>query len=297
MKILNFGSLNIDKVYQVDSFVRPGETIASKKLDFFCGGKGLNQSIAIARAGAEVYHAGCIGHDGAMLSDALTSNHVNTDYLKKLDVPTGHAIIQVAESGQNCIILFGGANQEISTKQIDDTLSHFDEGDILLLQNEVNCLAYIVDQAYQKGMTIFLNPSPVTKQLSEISLDKISCLILNEIEAADLCQKELNAPADYAGYLHQMYPNMQILLTMGTDGSVFMSENLKHYQEAYRVSAIDTTAAGDTFTGYFIAAVARGEDIRIAMREASKASSIAVTRAGASTSIPFREEVMAAMQE
>lgn len=93
MKILNFGSLNIDKVYQVKDFVRPGETISSKKLDFFCGGKGLNQSIAISRAGAPVYHAGCIGYDGDMLSDALTASHIHTEYLRKLEIPTGHAVI------------------------------------------------------------------------------------------------------------------------------------------------------------------------------------------------------------
>ena len=97
MKILNFGSLNIDKVYQVKDFVRPGETISSKKLEFFCGGKGLNQSIAISRAGAPVYHAGCIGYDGDMLSDALTASHIHTEYLKKLEIPTGHAIIQVSD--------------------------------------------------------------------------------------------------------------------------------------------------------------------------------------------------------
>lgn len=291
MKILNFGSLNIDKVYHVESFVRPGETISSTELDTFCGGKGLNQSIAIARAGAEVYHAGCIGCDGDILFDALTSNHVHTDYLKKLPTPTGHAIIQVERSGQNCIILFGGANQEVSAEQVDDTLSHFSEGDILLLQNEINNLAYIIDQAYQKGMVIILNPSPVTGQLSEISLEKISYLILNEIEAADLCQEERDTSASYAELLYEMYPSLHILLTMGTEGSLFVSKEIRHYQKAYQVSAIDTTAAGDTFTGYFIAAIARGSDVKTAMKEASKASSIAVTRAGASASIPFREEV------
>ena len=119
MKILNFGSLNIDKVYQVDNFVRAGETISSKNLNFFCGGKGLNQSIALAKAGADVWHAGCIGNDGQMLSDALQNSQVRLDFLKTLDMPTGHALIQVSQTGQNCIILFGGANQAISKEQID----------------------------------------------------------------------------------------------------------------------------------------------------------------------------------
>ena len=240
MKILNFGSLNIDKVYQVKDFVRPGETISSKKLEFFCGGKGLNQSIAISRAGAPVYHAGCIGYDGDMLSDALTASHIHTEYLKKLEIPTGHAIIQVSDTGQNCIILFGGANQAITESQIRETLSHFSAGDILLLQNEINHLALLIEQAFEKGMQIYLNPSPVTEQLKEISLDKISCLILNEIEAADLCASEWEkqkqaasslpeSPKECARALHSLYPGLQILLTMGTGGSIFLSGQKFHF--------------------------------------------------------------------
>lgn len=299
MKILNFGSLNIDKVYQVEHFVRPGETLSSQSLDFFCGGKGLNQTIAMARAGASVFHAGCIGTDGDMLSEALSREHVDISYLKKLDIPTGHAIIQVSGSGQNCILLFGGANQSVSPEQIEETLSHFEKGDILLLQNEINELPFLIDQAYQKGMQIYLNPSPITSQLQEISLEKVSFLILNEIEAADLCKMELakkevnipGTPQECAELLHKRYPNLQILLTMGTEGSLFLSASLRHYQKAYKVTAIDTTAAGDTFTGYFIAAAARGASIEAAMKEASKASAIAVTRAGASASIPLRFEL------
>lgn len=292
MKILNFGSLNIDKVYQVDNFVRPGETISSKNLNFFCGGKGLNQSIALAKAGADVWHAGCIGNDGQMLSDALQDSQVHLDYLKTLDMPTGHALIQVSQTGQNCIILFGGANQTISREQIDETLSHFDQGDILLLQNEINNLPYLVDQAYEKGMTIFLNPSPITEQLKEIDLSKISYLVLNEIEAADLSDVTAHHPQDYADILLGKYPSCHILLTMGTAGSIYLDHQTHYEQSAYKVQAVDTTAAGDTYTGYFIAAIARGADVQAAMKEASMASAISVTRNGASTSIPERKEVL-----
>ena len=279
MKILNFGSLNIDKVYQVDNFVRPGETISSKNLNFFCGGKGLNQSIALAKAGADVWHAGCIGNDGQMLSDALQDSQVRLDFLKTLDMPTGHALIQVSQTGQNCIILFGGANQAISREQIDETLSHFEQGDILLLQNEINNLPYLVDQAYQKGMTIFLNPSPITEQLKEI-------------EAADLSDVTAHNPQDYADILLEKYPSCHILLTMGTAGSIYLDHQTHHAQSAFKVQAVDTTAAGDTYTGYFIAAIARGADVQAAMKEASMASAISVTRNGASTSIPERKEVL-----
>ena len=138
MKILNYGSLNIDHVYHVPHFVRPGETLSSLDMQLFAGGKGLNQSIALARAGADVWHAGAIGKDGGMLSGILKDSNVNTGCLKIRDVPTGHAIIQIDENGQNCILLYGGANQTMNRLEIEEVLSHFEEGDILLLQNEIN---------------------------------------------------------------------------------------------------------------------------------------------------------------
>ena len=227
-----------------------------------------------------------------MLSDALQDSQVRLDFLKTLDMPTGHALIQVSQTGQNCIILFGGANQAISREQIDETLSHFEQGDILLLQNEINNLPYLVDQAYQKGMTIFLNPSPITEQLKEIDLSKISYLVLNEIEAADLSDVTAHNPQDYADILLEKYPFCHILLTMGTAGSIYLDHQTHHAQSAFKVQAVDTTAAGDTYTGYFIAAIARGADVQAAMKEASMASAISVTRNGASTSIPERKEVL-----
>ena len=153
-------------------------------------------------------------------------------------------------------------------------------------------------------MQIYLNPSPVTEQLKEISLDKISCLILNEIEAADLCAAEWKkqkqagtslpeSPEECARALHSLHPGLQIHLTMGTKGSIFLSRQKFHFQEAFPVNAVDTTAAGDTFTGNFIAADSRDETVEAAREEAAKASAIAVTRAGASAAIPLREEVLA----
>lgn len=159
MKILNFGSLNLDYVYGVEHFVMAGETISSSSRDTFCGGKGLNQSVALAKAGGNVFHAGNIGAEGGMLRDMLESAGVDTHLTKEVGVPTGHAIIQVNKKGNNCIILFGGANQQITSAQTDATLAEFSAGDYLILQNEVNMLAEIIDKAYAKGMVIFLNPS------------------------------------------------------------------------------------------------------------------------------------------
>lgn len=290
MKVLNFGSLNLDHVYQVDHMVSPGETLASAELNVFCGGKGLNQSIALAKAGAAVYHAGCIGEDGEVLRKTLTEEGVQTDYLKTLPGKTGHAIIQVDKTGQNCILLYGGANRAMTESYIDSVLQHFEKGDILLLQNEINLLDYIIDRAYERGMTIVLNPSPYDENLAACDLNKISIFLINEVEGFQITGE--SEPDAILAALSVRYPSAKVVLTMGSAGSVYQDAELQHRQEIYKVSAVDTTAAGDTFTGYFIASMLEGADIKECMNLAAKASAIAVTRPGAAPSIPRREEVM-----
>lgn len=190
-KVLNFGSLNMDHVYQVQHFVSPGETLSSTKLQHFCGGKGLNQSIALARAGANVYHAGAIGMDGLQLKKQLEEDGADTSFLQiREELETGHAIIQVDETGQNCIILYGGANQSITGMQVDETLKHFEKGDIILLQNEINELKYIMEKAYQKGLRIFLNPSPCDEKIMELPLELVDTLLLNEVEGEQITGKK-----------------------------------------------------------------------------------------------------------
>jgi ribokinase len=186
MKILNIGSLNIDYVYQVDHMVAPGETLMAFKRDVYCGGKGLNQSIAMSRAGLQVNHAGCIGAEGMMLTDLLKENDVNVDAVEVLMESTGHAIIQVDASGQNCILLYGGANRLLTKEYIDDVLKDSGKDDILLLQNEVNNLDYIIDSAYEKGLQIILNPSPYDSALDACDMTKISLFLLNEVEGKQM---------------------------------------------------------------------------------------------------------------
>ena len=138
MKVLNFGSLNLDYVYQVESILIPGETQASKSRQIFCGGKGLNQSIALAKAGIPVYHAGLIGEGGEPLLEVCKENGVNTEFIRQIPGPCGHTVIQVDENGQNCILLFGGSNRSMTKEFVDTVLNSFEEGDIILLQNEIN---------------------------------------------------------------------------------------------------------------------------------------------------------------
>lgn len=289
MKILNFGSLNLDYVYSVEHFVTGGETISSGGRETFCGGKGLNQSVAAAKAGGNVFHAGNIGAEGGMLTDMLRSAGVNTDFVRTLSVPTGHAVIQVNNAGNNCIILYGGANRCITEEQINETLADFSAGDFLILQNEVNMLSEIVDKAYEKGMVIFLNPSPFDDNLKNIDYNKISYILLNEVEGCAISGK--TEAEDILDAIREKYPKMKTVLTLGENGSIYDDGNARIKQDIFKVKAVDTTAAGDTFTGYFVQAVAEGESAAKALRRAAAASAIAVSRKGAAPSVPTASEV------
>ena len=291
MKILNFGSCNLDFVYSVEHIVRPGETQSASERKTFPGGKGLNQSIAIARAGAQVFHAGCVGTDGDILREVLAESGVDLTYLSTVDSPNGHAVIQVSAKGENSIFLYAGSNAMVSREIVDEVLSHFDEGDILLLQNEISNVPYIIEQAYKKRMQIIFNPSPFTEELREIDLNRLSYVILNEVEARDIAGVE--DPRAILAYFRATYPDLRVMLTLGKEGSVYSDRDCEIRQEIYPADVVDTTAAGDTFTGYFVAGIAAGEDYASILRTATAASSIAVSRAGAAPSIPCKQEVLA----
>lgn len=289
-KILNYGSLNLDYVYRVEHFVQAGETITSSAFSVGCGGKGLNQSIACARAGAEIFHAGKIGANGGMLKQLLETNGVHTEHLKQDEGENGHAIIQVNDGGENCILLFPGSNRRMQTAEIDAALAHFSGGDYLLLQNEINALPYLFARAAEKGMRIVFNPSPITPEILGYPLEKVALFVLNRIEGEALSGE--TEPERILRTLHGKYPQSNVLLTLGGAGSVYFDGREMLRQPAYPVQAVDTTAAGDTFTGYFVAAVAAGKSIPRALETAAKAAAIACTRPGAAASIPNLKEVL-----
>lgn len=295
MKILSFGSLNIDYVYTVPHFVKKGETLSAKELNVYTGGKGLNQSIALSRAGVETYQAGAIGSDGLFLLNHLKEAGVHTELVKILpEISTGNAIIQNDAEGDNCILLYGGANQAITTNQVDEVFENFEQEDYLLIQNEINNLPYIVEKAKEKGMKIILNPSPMNEKILKLPLDQIDYFILNEIEAMQILEMGEEQEVDgryFANQLHEKFANATIVLTLGSEGSVCICKDEYVEQPIYKVKAVDTTAAGDTYTGYFIAGILKGKTIKESMDMASKASAIAVTRQGAAPSIPTMEEV------
>lgn len=297
MKILNFGSLNIDNVYHVDDFVRPGETKKALSFEVFPGGKGLNQSVALARAGSDAYHAGKIGADGRWLVDLMRRSGVKAEasdgaavFVRETDCGTGKAIIQVNSEGQNAIILYEGANKTIDWAFVDEVFGYFEAGDILVLQNEINMVPEMIDLAWERGMQIALNPSPANEVIHQCDLRKVRWLLLNEIEGEWLTGKK--KPEEMAETLMEAYPNMEIILTLGSQGVLYRSESRKCYQAAFEVNTVDTTGAGDTFTGYFLKCAADGESPETALRVASKAAALAVSRPGAAVSIPYWAEVV-----
>lgn len=290
MKILNFGSINIDYVYGVPHFVKPAETIASTSYQVFMGGKGCNQSVALAKAGVQVYHAGAIGEDGVWIKNQLNDWGVNVDFLTVSDGPTGHAIIQVEPNGQNAIIIHGGANQSIHSAQIHHVLQNFEKGDILLVQNEINALPELLLAASKRGLKIFFNPAPMSASVFELPLETIDVFIINEVEGEELTNR--NTAEGILEKMAEQFPNAATLLTLGEKGARYQQASEIRSINAKKVKAIDTTAAGDTFIGYFLANWALGETLDTCLQKATQASAICVTRAGGAVSIPSKEEVM-----
>ena len=296
MKVLNFGSLNIDYVYSLDHFVQKGETISSDALHIFPGGKGLNQSVALGRAGVTVSHAGAVGKDGDFLLELLKESCVNIKYIQVLEgVQTGTAIIQNDKSGDNCIILYSGANHQITKEQIANTISDFEKGDFLVLQNEINGMESIMRVAEEKGLKIVLNPSPMNEKILELPLQYVDYFVLNEVEAAQILGLDNISEKDgekFVRELHDAYPRAKIVLTLGAEGSIYFDGEKLYRQRAYKTEVVDTTAAGDTFSGFFIAGILRGDTVEQAMDTAARAAGIAISRPGAAPSIPKKEEVL-----
>ena len=293
MKIVNFGSCNIDYVYQLHHIVAVGETEHSNHRDVFPGGKGLNQSIAVAKAGRQVFHAGCIGSDGQLLLDTMTESGVDTRFVKRVKEPNGHAIIQVSEKGENSIFIHAGSNACFSKEFVDDVLAHFEKGDILLLQNEINNIHYIIEEAFKKGMVTVINPSPIDEEIEKIDFNKISYAVLNEIEGEYLSGQQ--EPAKIVSTLRKKYPHMKVVLTLGEKGCMYHDGTNLYFHPAFDVPAVDSTAAGDTFMGYFLAGLAEKTDAEAILKRACGASALAVSKKGAAPSIPFVSEVMASL--
>ncbi len=291
MRILNIGSINIDHVYEIDHFVRPGETLHGLSYNTFAGGKGFNQSVALARAGATILHVGRVGRDAAWLVRRLDQEGVDTTLVSVGEATTGHAIIQVVPGGENAIFLYGGANRLLTATDVASALSGCSAGEYLLLQNETSSVPEAIRYAHERGMRIVFNPAPMSADVHHYPLEFVDVFILNETEAEELTGK--TDPAEVGTRMCELFPRAATVLTLGSKGATYFCANTMHHEPALPVDAVDTTAAGDTFIGFFLFALMQTGDPAKALSDACRAAAICVTRPGASESIPFRHELEA----
>ena len=293
MRVVNFGSLNIDYVYRVDHFVQPGETMSAQSLQIQCGGKGLNQSVALARAGVETWHAGLIGPEGHFLKETLDRAGVHTRFVEESAGSTGHAIIQVDSTGQNSILLHDGANGRLTPDFVTAVLDQFSAGDTVLLQNETSCAGDILREAARRGMRVAMNAAPANETLHGLPLETLSWLLVNEVEGAFLAGTE--EPEAILDTLAERYPDTTVVLTLGEQGAAAARGSLRARVPARQTTVVDTTAAGDTFLGYFLAGMLDKLDPAEALKRATFASALTIQSPGAADSIPTVDQVEAAM--
>jgi ribokinase len=289
--IYNIGSINVDYVYRVPHLVKPGETLASHELSTVLGGKGANQSVAAARAGCPVSHVGCIGQSDQWALAQLTQWGVNTQPVRTVDGPSGHAIIQVDDAGENSIVLFGGANHQLTVHQLDEALSHAKETDWVLLQNECNAPDNVFAQAKAKSLSLAFNPAPMSESVLQLPLQQVDCFIVNEVEARGVAANERGGAQELVSALAQQFPNATVALTLGAGGVELIHAGHVTHCAAPSVNVVDTTGAGDTFVGYFLAGLVAGLEPAAAAHRACFAAALSVTKPGATPSIPTIQDV------
>ena len=293
--IFNIGSINIDYVYRVPHLVAPGETLASHNLSKVLGGKGANQSVALAQAGAEVSHVGRISSTDTWALQEMNAFGVNTQFVETSEDPSGHAIIQVDDAGENSIVLFGGANQQLTRTQLDAALSAATSNDWLLIQNECNGLEDVFALAAAKQCPLAFNPAPMSSDVLKHPLSQTHCLILNEIEAAGVVGEAVSSPDALVKALLEKFPNAMVALTLGADGVRLIDHGAVTNIATPSVQSVDTTGAGDTFVGYFISGLMAGTPAVDAAHKACFAAALSVTQEGATPSIPAEGDVLTFM--
>ena len=286
MAIWNLGSINADMVYAMPHLPVAGETLAAITMDQFLGGKGANMSVAAARAGSLTHHIGAVGSDGKWAIDRLMEYGVDTRFILQTNFPTGHAIIAVDQQGENQIILFPGANQQIDPSLLGQALTQANSGDLLMMQNETNLQFEAAKMARDLGLKVCYAAAPFDATAVQSVIPFLDFLILNEIEAAQLEQSTGKTP-DALGV-------SDVIITLGARGARHIDgdSGAIHDIPALPVTAVDTTGAGDTFTGYVLSGLDRGLPVAQAMAQANRAAALMVTRYGTADVIPDLKDVL-----
>ncbi|MDN3526464.1 ribokinase [Halomonas sabkhae] len=290
--LYNLGSINLDHFYRVPHLVRPGETLAGRDYRIGLGGKGANQSIAMARAGGRVCHWGRLGRQDGWARELLQASGVDTASVQLVDGPSGHAIIQVDDEGENAILLFPGANHGFDGDNLADLFEATRAEDWLLVQNECSGLAEALELAHARGLRIAFNPAPMTMDITALPLHYCQLLFVNRGEAEALTGMPAGSEAsELLDALSDQLPESETVLTLGGEGAWYQCADKRVFQAPLPVTPRDTTAAGDTFIGYYLAARQAGESAESCLKRAATAAALGVQRLGATESIPERADV------
>lgn len=284
MTVWCFGSINIDHFYNLSQLPAPGETLAASGYRVELGGKGANQSVAAARAGASVRHLGAIGADGDRALAALLAEGVNCDYIQRVDGPTGHAVIMLDQNGENSIIIEAGANRKMALKPMLAAIGQAELADILLLQNETAFPAEIAEAAMGRGMEVIYSAAPFEVEAVQAVLPYVNTLVMNAVEAAQL-RAALDVP-------FEDLPVEAVVITRGAEGASWTARGTPDiFVPALPTKVVDTTGAGDCFTGALAASLSMGAAPEEAMQFAAAAAAIQVSRPGTSAAMPMRAEI------
>lgn len=285
MSVFNLGSINVDHFYQLSHIPAAGETVSASSLSTGLGGKGANQSVAVARAGSGVEHIGMVGPDGTAIRAQLKADGVGVAHVGVAMAATGHANVHVDPQGENMIVIFPGANREQSLTLLKSALAEAGPGDVLMLQNETDLTGEAARAAQEAGLYVVYSAAPFEPEAARAMLDRVDLLVLNEVEAEQLSEA-LGLPVDEI-------PVPGILITRGARGAVWRDQatGSETSVPAFPVTPVDTTGAGDCFVGYVVAGLDQGLERAAAMRLGAAASALQVTRHGTADAMPSRSEV------
>ncbi len=281
--IFNLGSINADHVYRLAQLPHAGETVTAQGYARLLGGKGANQSIAVARAGGQVVHIGAVGADGDWMVELLSADGVDVRHVRRDQGASGHAVVTVEQSGENAILIHAGANRALRMQDVEAALAEAGPGDWLMLQNETNVQVEAARMAQDRGMRVAYSAAPFDEAALRAVLPHVTLLMVNEGEAAQMTQAmgAVQVP--------------MLCVTRGARGVLWTEAGCRDAVTipARKVVPVDTTGAGDTLAGYLVAGLAAGLNPERALQGAVGAAALAVTRPGASGAIPLAAEVAA----
>lgn len=295
MKIVVIGSLNVDTTYSLPHIPKEGETILATNKTVQKGGKGQNQAIQMARLGAEVSMIGAVGSDGEgkELIDGLKQENIDTTGMIVKEGPSGTASIYVNSVGQNNIVVYPGANFKLTKEDIDSKLDILKDADICVMQNEIplDVIYHVLELCREIGITMIHNPAPAVKDFDKKYLSLIDYFVPNETEIELILNREIDSNVEDMAREVLELGCRNVIVTLGSKGSLLVNEEKVHAQKAMLVKAVDTTAAGDSFIGGFVAGLARGFDLERAMEYGTLSSALTVTSPGAVDALPYKKDV------